>query len=490
MCVTSPNTIRAAIYLRISQDATGEGLAVSRQREDCERIARQRGWSIVGPYSDTVSASKRTVKRPEYDRMVADFEAGRFDALICYDLDRLTRQPSQLEEWIKSAEVSGLMIVTANGEADLTTDDGRMFARIKATIARAEVERKGARQKRANRQRLDSGKPVPGRRRYGYEVDGLTLVPDEAAIVRRIYEDFVGGASVRSITIGLIADGVSPAPGRAWSPGRVRYVLNNPVYGGVLRHGSELIESDQINAVVSPSMAADARALLADPSRRTTPGPAPAHLLSGMGLATCGDCGHYMVYRRGYLCTESLKHPFIKKELLEPIVLREVARAFITSGPDLFPPSSDASVIRDLVIAHQRNETAALATVKDRDADLLSARAAEIRLTELRAARLRIEADLERARTSRSAGSALLVTAHDLIEALPAEGGTYAELEKTLLDMFSELDIDRQRDLVRALVYVQVDHGRDANSRVRVLHKLATHLNPTEETNYDALDYA
>ena len=61
------------------------------------------------------------------------------------DVDRLTRQPSQLEEWIDRAEEHGLKLVTSNGDADLSTDGGRMFARIKAAVARGEVERKGAR---------------------------------------------------------------------------------------------------------------------------------------------------------------------------------------------------------------------------------------------------------------------------------------------------------------------------------------------------------
>ena len=58
-------TNRAAIYLRISLDTTGEGLAVERQREDCEKIAAARGWTVVETYIDnSISASKRNVRRP------------------------------------------------------------------------------------------------------------------------------------------------------------------------------------------------------------------------------------------------------------------------------------------------------------------------------------------------------------------------------------------------------------------------------------------
>jgi site-specific DNA recombinase len=150
---------KAALYLRVSLDATGEHFAVERQREDCRRIAAERGWTITQEYVDnSVSASRSATKRPAYDRMVTDFKAGHFAALICWDLDRLTRQPRQLEDWIDAAEERGLILTTANGEADLSTDGGRLFARIKASVARAEVERKSARQTRVP---SSSSAPIP-----------------------------------------------------------------------------------------------------------------------------------------------------------------------------------------------------------------------------------------------------------------------------------------------------------------------------------------
>src|ERR1700761_4646285 len=118
---------KAVVYLRQSLDRAGDELAVNRQREDCLRIARERGWTITAEYVDnSVSASDRWVSRPSYDEMVRDYQQGGFTTIICWDLDRLTRQPRQLEDWIEAAESRGLAIVTANGEADLSTDGGRM----------------------------------------------------------------------------------------------------------------------------------------------------------------------------------------------------------------------------------------------------------------------------------------------------------------------------------------------------------------------------
>ena len=167
-----------------------DGLAIDRQREDCENLVRFRRWEVVETYVDqSKGATDRTAIRPDYDRMVADYQYGRFDAIICYDLDRLTRQPRQLEDWIDAAELRGLALVTANGDADLSTDGGRMYAHIKAAVARAEMERKSARQSAAQRQRAMQGRAPKGMRPPGYAVDG-EMILHEAEAVRAIYDLF------------------------------------------------------------------------------------------------------------------------------------------------------------------------------------------------------------------------------------------------------------------------------------------------------------
>ncbi|MDO5701060.1 MAG: recombinase family protein [Bowdeniella nasicola] len=72
-----------------------DGLTIDRQREQCEALAAYRQWEVVEPYyiDQPTSATDRTKKRPAYDQMVAYCKAGAFDAIIRYDLDRLTRQP-------------------------------------------------------------------------------------------------------------------------------------------------------------------------------------------------------------------------------------------------------------------------------------------------------------------------------------------------------------------------------------------------------------
>lgn len=282
-------TRRAAIYLRISLDQTGEGLAVDRQRDACQAIIAARGWERVDEYVDnSISATDSKRVRPGYDALMEGLDAGRFDAVVCYDLDRLTRQPRQLEDWVDRAETGALALVTANGEADLTTDAGRLFARIKLAVARSEVERKSARQRDAARQRSEIGRPPLGVRLTGYTSAG-ELVPHEAETIRRMFADFHAGLPLRAIARSLEDEGIRTRHGRAWNPSSVRSALVNPRYAGrAIYQGVETGQRGAWEPLVDDATFEAVQAGLKDPNRRTQTSTARKHL--GSGLYLCGVC--------------------------------------------------------------------------------------------------------------------------------------------------------------------------------------------------------
>lgn len=280
--------MKAAIYLRISRDPKADGLANERQLEDCQRLATLHDWDVVDIYQDTASASKRTVRRPEYDRMRSDFAARRFDALICWDLDRLTRQPRQLEDWIEDAEERGLRIITANGEADLSTDGGRMYARIKASVARGEVERKSARQKRANQQRADDGLPHSPWRVFGWERDGLSVRESEAVYLRGAVERILDGQSLRSVLRWFEENEVRTPRGGPWLHTTLRTMLLRERMAGILVRRGEIQEKSRIEPIVPLEQWEEMRALLTDPRRRTSQGRPSAYWLASVLDCPCG----------------------------------------------------------------------------------------------------------------------------------------------------------------------------------------------------------
>lgn len=283
----------AAVYLRQSLDKYGDGLAVARQRELCLGVCKANGWEPIEYVDNSISASDKRKDRPAYNRMVEDFEAGKFSAIVCYDLDRLTRQPRQLEDWIDAAEERGLRLVTADGQADLSTDNGRTYARVKLAFARGEVDRKGARQRFAAEQRAGLGKPWWPSRPFGFEMDG-THREDEAEALRQLYAKVLDGAAINAMTKWLNETGVPTPKGNAWHRGTLKPLLLNARNAGIRTYKGEEVGKAAWEPIVSEDLYRAAVRLLSSPDRRPKWGEGGFGKRSNLltGIATCSKCGH------------------------------------------------------------------------------------------------------------------------------------------------------------------------------------------------------
>ena len=97
--------------------------------------------------------------RPAYQRMLDDVRADRVERIVMWHADRLYRQPRELEDLIDLCNAHNVALATFSGDLDLSNDTGRMVARLLGAVARAEIERKSARQVRSARQRAEQGRP-------------------------------------------------------------------------------------------------------------------------------------------------------------------------------------------------------------------------------------------------------------------------------------------------------------------------------------------
>src|SRR5262245_30934474 len=269
---TSAELIDAAAYYRMSDDEQ-EG-SIEQQRAEVAAYALAHGYRIVAEYIDeNRSASKDRHKRVSLDRLLLDSHDRRWKVLLCWKLNRFTREHSKSETDSRDKNIlirNGVRLVTAQeGLIDWTTMPGRILDCVLGELNHKYSQDVSADSLRGRLARLEEGWWPSGSIPYGYDrryvkPSGeaevvlrttiyriqpswrLTLQINEveAEIVRWIFEQFVSrGRPRRSIAAELTRRGV-PSPraacsgtGREWSSAVVRRILTNTAYLGICSLG-------------------------------------------------------------------------------------------------------------------------------------------------------------------------------------------------------------------------------------------------------------
>jgi len=302
----------AGVYARISSDVTGEGLGVKRQLEDCRKLAADRGWVVAEEYVDNDISAFSGKTRPAYERMLADIQDGHRDGVIVYNLDRLTRQPIELEQFSQVCERAGVkQMATVTTDINLGNDDGLFTARILAAVAAKESARKSARQKRKARQDAEAGKPGGGNTRpFGYNDDKITVRKSEAKIIRTIMARFLAGESLRSIAIWLNEKHAPTVTGLEWKTTTLKGMLTSGRIAGLRTHHGEVVADAIWPGIITPLERQQVLAMFE--SKKVSGRRAPRrYLLSG--LLRCGRCGNKLytaarVKTRRYICITGPDH--------------------------------------------------------------------------------------------------------------------------------------------------------------------------------------
>lgn len=299
---------RAVIYVRISRDkrrgSLDEGLGVQEQEKQCRALAARLGYAVVKVFCDNDISAYSGKPRPEYLKMLEVLRAGGADVVLVWHTDRLHRSNAELEDYINVVEPREITTETVTaGMIDLNTPIGRMVARQLCTIARYESEHRAERVHMARERQARQGRFGGGRRPYGFEADGVTVITNEAAVIMRMADAVMAGVPLRSIARDLRKLGMPTASGTTqWTPEGVRDVLLRPRNAGFMVHREttrkrKIYTDDDIVGkapwapVLDEEVWRSVVARLTDPDRRTNtaPGPAPRWLGSGIYRCVCGS---------------------------------------------------------------------------------------------------------------------------------------------------------------------------------------------------------
>jgi DNA invertase Pin-like site-specific DNA recombinase len=201
----------------------------------------------IGAFKDLRQGGK---VRPRYQALLAAVRAGEVTRIVAWHLDRLYRQPRELEDIVDLADADKVQVVTVrSGDLNLDTDAGITMARVAVAFANQESRDKSKRVIRAKQRNREAGKPSGGPRPFGW---GATWVldakgkkrrvlsedPQEATLIRTATTDLVAGASLAKVAARWNKTKVPQTQtGRSnWTAQLVRQVVSNPRLAGLMGH--------------------------------------------------------------------------------------------------------------------------------------------------------------------------------------------------------------------------------------------------------------
>jgi DNA invertase Pin-like site-specific DNA recombinase len=421
--------MKAVTYCRYSSEQQ-RATSIADQERNCLRRAEAEGWKVSARFADAaITGSDST--RPEYQRMLAAAMAGEFDVLLVDDLSRFARDSLEQERAIRSLEFRAVRIVSVTDGYD-SENRARKVIRavhgIKNELFLDDLREKVHRGMtgQAIKGRWLGGKPFgyrlrpildPSRRdaygqaeRIGTE---LEVDPEQAKVVKQMFESFVAGASAGTIAAELNQWNVT-SPGATWRrkvrrcggwmASAVRSILRNDLYTGKLhwnrsqylkdpdsgkdrrraRPRSEwVVNQVEDLRIVSDELFERARnrtRVCASSDQRLKSGGKPKHLLSGM--LVCAHCGsHYVLHdalsytcsghRYGRDCTNAVR---VRRETVEAKILGPIHQ-------ELLSPGRIAKVAAEMeaLYLEQLRQTAAKAEQAPRELEELRARIERLR---------------------------------------------------------------------------------------------------------------
>lgn len=232
----------AAAYYRMSTQKQDK--SISAQREEVERYALTNGYKIVREYIDEGISGDKTEKRAAFREMIEN--AGEVKSILCWNQDRFGRFDSlEAGYWIKPLRDAGVRLITIDkGVIDWNSFTGRVMAAIEQEGKHTFLTDLSRNVSRGMGRQAALGLWQGGNPPYGYQTNEekrLVIVPEQAIIVRRIFERYLTGDTLRTIAKELNEDGISsPRPERGsgmWSYSVVRTILKNETHAGVYTFG-------------------------------------------------------------------------------------------------------------------------------------------------------------------------------------------------------------------------------------------------------------
>lgn len=230
---------RVCAYCRVSTGSAEQISSFESQVEYYERLIKEKdGWVCVGIYADQARSGTKTSGRDQFRQMMQDCRLGKIDLILTKSVTRFARNTVDSIKAIRELKRLGIEIYFEKERISTLSEKSEQLLTILSSIAQGEAESISTNSRWSVQYRFQNGTFIIGSPAYGYindEHGELIIQPEEAKIVRGIFEQYLGGKGSYAIARELRKEGIPTIRGsKGWQDGAVKAILQNPVYAGDL----------------------------------------------------------------------------------------------------------------------------------------------------------------------------------------------------------------------------------------------------------------
>lgn len=231
----SAGKVRVAAYCRVSTSMDIQlGSLETQMRVFRQKIAEHPGWELIDIYADEGLSGTSVKKRKEFQRMVADVEAGKIDYIITKSISRFARNTVECLTYVRAFQAHGVQLLFEKENVDTRSEISEMLLTVLAAFAQEESKSISDHLKWGLRKRFEEG-TARWKELYGYRLNAqgeYVIEPSEAAVVRRVFELYIRGHSVPAIARLLEAEGLRTRAGKPWAHSTLFDMMANERYTG------------------------------------------------------------------------------------------------------------------------------------------------------------------------------------------------------------------------------------------------------------------
>lgn len=226
--------LNVAYYARVSTEKLEQQASIKHQEEHFEELIHSNSkWKFAGSYIDDGISGMHANKREEFQRMLRDAKLGKIDMIITKEISRFARNTLDSIQYTRELLSYGVCVWFQNDGINTIDDDSEFRLTIMAGVAQDEIRKLSSRVKFGHAQSIKNG-VVLGHRMYGYSNNQgkLELVPEEADMVRMIFQDYASGISTPRIEKKLWDMGYRSFKGGKINRDVIKNIIRNPKYKG------------------------------------------------------------------------------------------------------------------------------------------------------------------------------------------------------------------------------------------------------------------